>query len=301
MVWHVDPAKCTQLNLRQAPVSGTVIAVLPQGTDVDRVAVAAGNPLWWQVEVTLNGQVIRGFVHSGYLATGPGGHIPLAFTGTIPEVHLPRNGATRTMGAKRANPLDETGMPVRNSASASALNTILNYLDPGKSTHVRYQPGGGKTYCNIYAYDYAQRCKTYVPRVWWTPAALAKIAQGNVPPVLYGNTVREMTANMLHDWFIDFGGIYGWSRIYDVDALQTDANSGRVCIIVAKRINLARSGHIVAVVPETPAVAAARSGGVVVRPVQSQAGAVNFKAKVPGNRWWADTARFQSFGFWRHT
>lgn len=132
------------------------------------------------------------------------------------------------------------------------------------------------------------------------PAALLKIASGTIPPVLYGNTVREMTANMLHDWFIDYGAIYGWARVFDADVLQSAANNGKVAIIVAKRVNVAKSGHIVAVVPETPAVQAAKSGGLVVRPVQSQAGANNFMAQVPGTRWWADATKFSSFGFWVH-
>lgn len=304
MVWHVDPSKCNQLNLRKAPKTGAVIATLPQGSNVDKVSAHPTEPAWWSVNVTLNGQTVTGYVHSGYLASGPGNTIPLAISTNIPEVHLNKAGHRRVDGHGQANPLDDAAMPTRGTGSAATkaanILTIIQYLDTDRAAHKRYWPTGTKTFCNIYAYDFAQRCGTYVPRVWWTPAALLKIAAGTIPPVLYGNTVREMTANMLHDWFIDYGAIYGWSRVFDTDALQAAANNGQAAIIVAKRVNVAKSGHIVAVVPETTAIQAARSGGVVVRPVQSQAGADNFMAEVPGTRWWANASSFQSFGFWIH-
>ena len=304
MVWHVDPVKAAQLNLRDHPKTGSVLVTLPQGTEINKISAAAQDPLWWFVSVTLNDQTLQGFVHSGYLKSGSGGAINLGVAAGIPAAHLSAGGYRRADDNGRAFPLDEPSMPRRGNGSAAQkaadILKIIDYLRPDRESHRRYQPGGGKTYCNIYAYDFARCMGVFVPRVWWTSAALGMIENGNVPAVLYGNTVREMNANMIHDWFIDYGGGFGWARVFDTDALQNAANGGKACIIVAKRVNVARSGHILAVVPEQSGVSAARSGGVVVRPVQSQAGSTNFTAKVTTTRWWLDPSRFQSFGFWVH-
>jgi hypothetical protein len=73
-----------------------------------------------------------------------------------------------------------------------------------------------------------------------------------------------------------------------------------VCLVVAKRRDLNRSGHIVAVVPESDGYAAARDdAGEVLRPVESEAGATNHRLVVKATAWWRD-ARFQAFAFWRH-
>lgn len=69
---------------------------------------------------------------------------------------------------------------------------------------------------------------------------------------------------------------------------------------VAKRADLARSGHIVAVLPEHGGFKAKRnSAGEVLQPVESQAGVSNFRFEVQGSHWW-QKAKFQSYGFWRH-
>jgi hypothetical protein len=81
---------------------------------------------------------------------------------------------------------------------------------------------------------------------------------------------------------------------------QAAANADDVCLIVAKRRDANRSGHIVAVVPEQPGFAAARGpGGEVLRAVESQAGVTNHRFIVKPTAWWRDE-RFMSFGFWRH-
>lgn len=297
MTHFVDPDKCLQLNIRNAPKPGTVLATLPAGTNVTKIADHPTNPDWWQVDADLNGSIVNGFVAKRFLKAGSNVVVAPTMSGSIPPVHLKMNGKTRVMNGGRAFPLDEPSMPQRTAKTAAELVQIINYLEPDKSTHKRYLPGGGNTFCNIYAYDYAMRCNVYMPRVWWTDKALQMIASGTIPTVNYGTTVRELNANMLHDWFIDYGGLYGWRRVFDAGQLQADANNGKVCIIVAKRVNLSRSGHIVAAVPEHSGLTAGTNSGVVTRPVQSQAGSVNFTAKVPGNIWWAG-AKFQSFGFW---
>ena len=42
----------------------------------------------------------------------------------------------------------------------------------------RYQPGSGKTYCNIYAYDFVTAMGGYLPRVWWMDKTWSKIQAG---------------------------------------------------------------------------------------------------------------------------
>ena len=48
--------------------------------------------------------------------------------------------------------------------------------------------------------------------------------------------------------FEDYGLGFGWRRVFAEQEMQERANAGEVCIIVAKRTNVARSGHINAVI-----------------------------------------------------
>ncbi len=114
--------------------------------------------------------------------------------------------------------------------------------------------------------------------------------------VRYAVTVNELNANSLFDWLNDHGPRFGWRRIFDLDAMQSHANNGGVAVICAKRKELNRSGHIAAVVPETASQQAARSGGAVVRPLQSQAGAANHRYTNGPRAWWQG-AEFREFGF----
>jgi hypothetical protein len=53
-------------------------------------------------------------------------------------------------------------------------------------------------------------------------------------------------------------------------------------------------------VPETPSAHAARDvDGHVVRPLQSQAGATNYRYSSGSGAWWQD-AKFRAFGFFVH-
>ena len=71
-------------------------------------------------------------------------------------------------------------------------------------------------------------------------------------------------------------------------------------MIVARRKDEGRSGHIVAVVPETATESAKRDAtGKVTMPLQSQAGSVNFRYGRSMPDWWSD-AKFAEFAFWMH-
>jgi len=297
--WVVDQAKASQLNLRKGVVPAEIIAVLAAGTVVEKLAEVAGQTNWWQVRAEPPGGAVTGFLNSDFLAPKAAANTPPAAIGQLPPSHLSPRGHRRRDEHGRAFPLDESGMPTRGAPDPAMTLQIAGWLKPDSATHKRWWPGNNQTFCNIYAYDFCQRMGVFLPRVWWTATAIQAIKAGQQVQVAYGSTVTELNANALHDWCAEFGPGFGWTRVFTPGELQSAANAGKAGIIVAKRHDLGRSGHIVAVLPETPALKAAVSGGEVVRPVQSQAGSRNFTAEVPTQRWWLGS-QFQSFGFWVH-
>jgi hypothetical protein len=305
----------TQLNLRTTPrvVPSTRIASLPQDQEVF-VLSEAEKAGWVRVLVELHGVWREGVVASRYLAplqsaertraeaTASRAAEEVAF----PAVHLreQRRDVTRAAASHHAFPLGESGKPSRRASTpatrARQVLDIVRYLDSENPRHLRYQKVGASTYCNIYAYDFCYLCGVYLPRVWWTGAALARIARGEPVQPSYGSTVRELNANAIHDWFDEHGTSHGWHHEVDMTALQDSANAGEVCIIIAKRKDLNRSGHVTAVVPEHEAFHARRNrSNEVIRPVESQAGARNFRFAVNESAWWL-SGIYQSFALWRH-
>jgi predicted chitinase len=301
----------TQLNLRSQPrVSpSTWLGTLDQGMQVVKLGRAAV-PGWSRVRALLNGSLTEGFVASRHLKPVPRGaevvsRIPEVES--LPSVHMKqaRRDITRERDGGRAYPLGEGNMPRRRGGGVEVqvrgLLSILDFLNCENPGHLRYQPKRGTTYCNIYAYDYCYLANIYLPRVWWADRALTSIRAGGNAEVRYADTVRELNANALYDWFGDFGTAFGWKRVMNIDELQAAANNGEACIIVGQHNDLNRSGHIAVVAPEQQGLAAKRSAsGEVKVPVQSQAGRNNFRCSTAPGRWWAG-AQFRSFSFWRHS
>ena len=303
-----------KLNLRSRPLvsPSTWIGSLSQGAKIMKVADADVQG-WLKVQALLNGQIVEGYLSGEYLQQIPRTTAVLqaepapAMDFKIPQVHLSENrrDIIRSRDGGRAYPLGETGRPRRNGTYAETkirqLINIVNYLDSENAEHARYWPKGGTTYCNIYAYDYCYLAGVYLPRVWWTDKALFQIKNRNQhPPATYGDTVRELNANMLHDWFEDYGSDFQWKRVLSLDVLQAAANNGEVCMVVAQRTDLNRSGHITAVVPEQNDHNATRSAaGEILRPLESQAGRINYRFHAKPRVWWSDK-RFHAFSFWRH-
>ncbi len=303
-----------QLNLRTAPRTSpaTWMATLDEGSEV-QVVGGADRAGWVRVRVILNGVMREGYVADTFLAPLPvartrgaglaARRLPVSLA---VQAHLQQNrpDITRKRAGGWAYPLGEAGRPRRSGAKPQAkaeqLLAIVEYLDSAAPAHARYQPRGGTTYCNIYACDYCYLAGVYLPRVWWTDLALQRLATGEVPAAAYGQTVRELNANALHDWLDDHGTHFGWHREFDLTTLQAAANAGEACLIVGKRQDLNRSGHIVAVVPESPGFKALRDAALeVLRPVESQAGVNNFQFAVNRTAWWRN-GKFQSYAFWRH-
>jgi len=292
----------TSLNIRSEPKTSASnkIAVLPQGQLVNQVN--SDDEPWWFITVELRGQMIEGYVHSRYLLKKENTAIEHTFN-NITAVHLQENktSITRNRDGGRAYPLGEPNRPTRNASDkagkANQLGEVINWLDAESSS--RYQRKGTTTYCNIYAYDYCYLADVYFPRVWWTQRALLELNQGRNVPIQYGQTVRELNANALHDWLEDFGNDFGWQRTFSLNEAQQAANQGRVVIICAKRVTTNRPGHVCPIVPETDNFQAQRRrNDDISRPLQSQAGSRNYKYKA-ANQWWQAT-KFQSFGIWLH-
>jgi hypothetical protein len=200
---------------------------------------------------------------------------------STPPVHLAENSplSKRSLTTGRAYPLGELDRPHH-----TGLENILGYLDV--ETSARYQRTATNTFCNIYACDYCYLAGAYLPRVWWTPQALAT----PTTQVKYGQTVAELNANSLYIWLRDFGPAFGWSRATSTEPLQNAANSGQVSVICAQRQQLDKSGHIALVVP---------ASSITAVPLQSQAGRINYSSSRKPGRWW-ENPQFQAFGFWTH-
>ncbi len=145
------------------------------------------------------------------------------------------------------------------------------------------------TFCNIYAYDVVTALGGYLPRVWWTKPALARIENGEKVTPAYNKTVEEVNANRLTEWMSTHGEQFGWRREQDISAAQAAANQSKLVIILAANTNPKRSGHVNVLMPETDQHKALRdNAGQVSRPLQSQAGSTNFEIGTHRNRWWKD-------------
>ena len=296
-------------NLRWMPSTlfNTPITLLAQDQSVRVLGASA--PGWLRVRATVGGSDVIGHVAASRLegaALGPEiSPTPLP-TLALPTASLRANhpAATRASTNGRAFPLSEPGRPTRDtSADATTrvvqLQAIADWLAVESSPRYRRVPGGD-TYCNIYATDYTYLASVYLPRVWWTAPALVQIGQGNTPAVLYDVSVREMRADDLFAWLVDAGPSFGWRRVFDASALQTVANAGGVGVICADRMAEGRAGHITVVVPEDATHRAERDAdGNVTQPLQSQAGAKNFRFGSAGKIWWL-SAEFRDRGFFVH-
>lgn len=295
--WIVDQARATQLNLRAAPAPARVIAVLDAGTPLRKLGTHRDDPRWWRVVARLSGAEVQGWVHGGYLCRQADDQ-PVDVS-ALPACALPARRGDRRVAGLWAFSLAPQGLVRRDTPDAARTLAIIGWLAPDNPAHRRYQPQGNSTFCNIYAHDFCDCMGCYLPRVWWNDRALAGLAQGLAIAPQWGRTVAEMTANRLHGWPAIMRPRLGWRRVFDAGQVQQAANAGQVAVIVARNRIASRSGHIAAVAPEHQRRTAARSGGAVLRPVQSQAGRVNHSLHVPARQWWRDP-RFDSFALWIH-
>ena len=324
------------LRLRSAPSiprtnpNANILARLPDGHLVQRIS-GEKHGEFIEVETSLNGAYFRGFAAAQFLrrvlrakrvrktkaAPGtkvamPKAAVPVPTpdaaepTSGVVAIHMPRNYGivTRRFDCAGAHSLNESNLPGRTGETAAArcaeLATIIDFLAVDKSAHCRYQPRAGATFCNIYAHDYCFLAGVYLPRVWWMPGAIERLSMGEAVEPLYENTIDEQRANDLFRWFRDFGLRFGWRQTSTLTKLQEAANLGGIGLIVARRKIDGKSGHIVAVVPETDGEKAKRDpAGNVIAALQSQAGRVNFRYRASPTEWWKG-ADFADSAFWIH-
>ena len=294
------------------PVGANVIGDMPDGHPVRSVS---GTPVkgFLEIETSLAGALLRGFAATRFLQADPGAldipvvlPAPAAPAAGVVAVTMPRRAGTVTRRTEPANAhsLNEARQPLRRGGSADELRAelarIIDWLAVDAPAHTRYQPRAGLTFCNIYSHDYCHLAGVYLPRVWWTTPAIVALSQGRSVEPLIGNTIVEMRANDLFRWLRDFGPMFGWRQTGTLTKLQQAANQGAVGLIVARRKQDGRSGHIVAVVPETDTERAKRdAAGDVVAPLQSQAGTSNFRHGTGRRDWWR-SEQFAESAFWLH-
>lgn len=288
-----------------SPLDANVIATMPDGQEVRAITGTKVNN-FIEIEVVLGGSVFRGFASGDFLVPATGTRPPVLTENVLPEAHLKPATTliTKRTGIATARSLNEADMPGRIADNPAGLRNelgkIISWLDVENPSHKRYKPRDGFTFCNIYAHDYCALSGVYLPRVWWTAKALARLENGQSLSPLLGETVDEVRANDLYRWLRDFGERFGWRRAISLDELQNHANLGGIGLIVARRRNEGRSGHIVLVVPETASETAKHdTSGRVEYALQSQAGSVNFKYGLGTRNWWKDE-RFAEAAFWMH-
>ncbi|HEY5805707.1 MAG TPA: hypothetical protein VIT90_18680 [Lysobacter sp.] len=304
---------------KSRPLRANVIGELPDGHRVRCINGIAVNG-YMAVETSLSGALMRGFAATRYLrAESDGGDTavaaadvaaadaaPTSAGATLPQATMPRRRGqvTRRTGPAGAHSLNEDGQPRRRGADVDTLRAelaaIIDWLGVDKATHGRYQPRDGLTFCNIYCHDFCHLAGAYLPRVWWSTPALLALQRGEAVEALIGDTLREMRANDLFRWLRDFGEMFGWRRTGTLTKLQLAANQGALALVVARRRDDGRSGHIVMVVPERDEHVARRDGaGEVTSPLQSQAGVTNFRYGNAQPGWWSRET-FAENAFWIH-
>lgn len=213
------------------------------------------------------------------------------------EVHLPIpiDKINPIEMSHRAFPLKDFNIPIINlneidkALRINHINHLINLLDVENSA--RYKPSSDLTYCNIYAHDLAYCLGAFIPRVWWDEESVSKILNGEKVSIEYASTVFELNCNSLSIWFEKFGQYFNWIKVENAVELSKLTNKGSIGVIIAKRDDLTKPGHISLVVP--PQLQDQSKIDNLV--LQSQAGAVN--RKFFNDLWWLDR-KFRSVDFW---
>ncbi len=297
------------LNVRETPTSSSnlnIVARILQGDIVESNPSSLDSTRWMRIKKDIDGTEMVGFVAKRFLKKISGNSSSRRTAKTLSAVHMTegKSHVDRSNPNGRAFPLGEPNLPKYDTTSVAkrieSFHKIVDWLDVEKSK--RFRPTTKSTFCNIYAYDLVYLIGAYIPRVWWTAASVNSLLKNKEIEIIYSQTIQEMRANQLHLWFEEFGNLFGWTRKFDIDEVQEDANKGKVCVITAKQMIDVRSGHIVLVAPENDQHKATRNeDGKVVFPLQTQAGRTNRKyfTDVNNSKWWTNRD-YQDFGFWVH-
>ncbi|MEO8238517.1 MAG: hypothetical protein ABI576_10450 [Flavobacterium sp.] len=241
--------------------------------------------------------------HTVPLASLPPGDNPILHNKIKKADLLPDSESRLDSMEMKEKPMADSSIPFRNltdsASKKESIAQIINKLDV--ETNIRYQRTIEDTYCNVYSYDFCYFSKVYLPTVWWTDEALAKILQGQEQEAVFEQTVDRIYSSAIHDWLLQWGTNFGWERMFTTDEIQNKVNeNGGIGIICAKRKVKGLSGHIVPVVPETELNKAYRENGVVVYPLQSQAGKLNYNYFSEVRKDWWNDELYSSYVFYYH-
>tara|TARA_R110000737_G_scaffold352596_1_gene399297 strand:+ start:2653 stop:3414 length:762 start_codon:yes stop_codon:yes gene_type:complete len=204
---------------------------------------------------------------------------------------------------KKFHPMNDENIPYRDMTDAStkkeSIRQLIDKLDVTKS--LRYQRTVEDTYCNVYSYDFCYFSRVYLPTVWWTDESLEKILNGQEVIPVFDETVAPIYSSAIHDWLLKWGASFGWKRMTNLDEIQQKVNEeGGIGMICAKRKIRGLSGHIVPIVPETNLKKAYRENDVVIYPLQSQAGKLNYTYFSKARKDWWNHERYCSHVFYYH-
>lgn len=203
----------------------------------------------------------------------------------------------------KENPMSDSSIPFRDLTDTISKKESIHELIAklNVETNIRYQRTVEDTYCNVYSYDYCYFSKVYLPTVWWTAESLEKILQGQEVEAIFEKTVDRIYSSAIHDWFLEWGASFGWVRMHTANEIQNKVNTnGGIGIICAKRKIKGLSGHIVPVIPETGLHKAYRENGVVLYPLQSQAGKLNYNYFSEVRKDWWNNELYSSYVFYYH-
>jgi hypothetical protein len=168
-------------------------------------------------------------------------------------------GAVRT--ARRANRHGRAYPLSEKPPEMLVGDALAEWLDVEKSA--RYQPENRRTrtFCNIYAHDWAFCQGHFLPRTWWRSPLEVEAGQC---PILKVNVV-ELNANSLADWIVKWGLDFGWvvdhvsrsAADYHGDLLKMTRKHAKIieekpstCMVVSARAaDRRKAGHIAAVLP----------------------------------------------------
>jgi hypothetical protein len=204
---------------------------------------------------------------------------------------------------EKFHPMNDESIPYRDMTDAltkkESIRQLITKLDVTKS--LRYQRTVEDTYCNVYSYDFCYFSRVYLPTVWWTDESLEKILNGQEVIPVFDETVVPIYSSAIHDWLLKWGASFGWKRMTHLDEIQQKVNEdGGIGVICAKRKIIGLSGHIVPIVPETNVKKAYRENGVVIYPLQSQAGKLNYTYFSKARKDWWNHERYSSHVFYYH-
>lgn len=120
--------------------------------------------------------------------------------------------------------------------SRALLDAVIDQFKV--ESNPRYEPSGGNTYCNVFAWDFANAMNAILPHWVMSPS-------GN--PALPGAIgAREQLANDIADWLEVHGSRFFWAEVTAEEA-QMHANAGRPVVAVWK--NTGGVGHVAPVRP----------------------------------------------------